>query len=432
MSELLHPDELRAVQLLYVDDEAENLFGFQAALRRKFRILTALSGREALAILSREPVGVVVTDQRMPEMTGVELIRHAKDLYPDTVFLILTAYSDFDAMVDGINTGALSGFISKPWDRGEVELILQGAVERHLLARHLRRRTEELAQLNSALENKVRERTAALDATVARLNEANTQLAALNRLKDEFISFCSHDLKSPLTAMGSFLDLLEFRLERRVDPEVLREIIASMRQVVGDMESLVTKISDTSRLSSGREMLRLEVAPLDATLRAALPALEALARSKGLTLSAEIEPGLPPVLHDAERVAQVVGNLVSNAVKFTHPGGEVCVRLQRGDGRSQRVVVTDTGVGFDPSLAQEVLTNGQHHRRPGTAGERSTGLGLSICRRIVDLHGGRIWATSTPGAGSEFSFELPECDAARPVSGVGIVAESVVAADPGA
>jgi signal transduction histidine kinase len=408
MSELVSPDECRQCPVLYVDDEVENLLGFQMTLRRKFRILTASSALEALDIMAREPVAVLVTDQRMPEITGVELIRRAKPLYPDTVFLILTGYTDYDAMVEGINTGVLSGYIAKPWDRGEVETLLSTAIERHLLSRHLRLRTRELAELNRALEAKVEERTAELRRFLESLNRANLQLAQLNHLKNEFLGVCSHDLKSPLTALGGYIDLMEERLRRGADFSHIEAMFTSLRGVLDEMGKLVNDVLDLSRLEAGKENLNLASTPLAETLDKALAILRPLAETKGLKLSVEVESGLPPLAHDAARVAQLVGNLVSNAIKFTHAGGSVSIRVNRDSVHGQRIEVRDTGIGFDPTLCERILTEGANHRRPGTAGEQSSGLGLAICHKIVSLHRGSIRAESEPGVGSLFTVHLPD------------------------
>ncbi|MBN1475846.1 hybrid sensor histidine kinase/response regulator [Candidatus Sumerlaeota bacterium] len=406
MTELLNPEDIRACPVLYVDDEPDNLTGFRMTFRRLFRVLTAESGAEALEIMRQEPVGVLVTDQRMPGMTGVELIAHAKDLYPDTVYLILTGYSDFDAMVAGINTGVLSGYISKPWERAEVETILIGSIERHLLAVHLRARTEELEALNRALERKVRERTMDLEEANAALCQVNAELAQLNRLKDEFVAFCSHDLKSPLSALTGFVELMTMRARSVEGAEVLDKTLKSMGEVVEEMTSLVHHILDLSRLESGRERLSFVHAPLMMALDHAMTTARPLAEQKGIELVVEAEP-MPAIPHDIKRMAQVIGNLISNAVKFTEPGGWICVRMYPGKSGRQCVEVQDTGIGIEPEVCQRIFTEGQAHRRPGTAGEKSSGLGLSICRQIVDMHSGEIAVKSTPGVGSVFHVSLP-------------------------
>jgi signal transduction histidine kinase len=407
MSLLIQSEDLAKIQVLYVDDEPENLFGFKTALRRRFKILTAGSGKEALEILDRELIGVVISDQRMPEMTGVEMIRRAEEKHPDIVYMILTAYSDFEAMVKGINTGALSGYISKPWDRHEMEVTVATAIERYLLRCQIRDRNHELSKMNADLEMKVEKRTGDLRQAVDDLHVVNSDLSRLNQLKNEFIAFCSHDLKSPLSALTSFLDLMESRLEGKSGTEVAEDVINSMRDVIELMEGLVGRILDTSVLESGQEHLEIETKPLADSLAQTLRTAGALARSKEIALRVEIDPDLSPIPHDSTRFNQVVGNLISNAVKFTDSGGHITISIRRDQDDSQRITVADSGIGMAPDACREVFTNGKAHRRLGTAGERSSGMGLGICQRIVALHGGHIWVESEPHQGSQFHVTLP-------------------------
>lgn len=406
MDDLLKPEEIRDCPVLYVDDDEENLLGLQMTFRRQFRIIIAKSAAEALEIMEREPIGVLLADQRMPEVTGVELIEQAHQLYPGMVHLIITAYSDFDALVYGINTGALSGFIQKPWEPAEVELTLRTAIERHLLSKKLRQRTEQLAEMNLELERKVRERTLELEVSVDQLNRANAQLAELNRLKDDFVSFCTHDLRSPLSALTGFIDLTESRLSRIGEIEVFAHTLHSMRQVVEEMSSLVDHILDLSRLQSGREKLRLANDTIDAAISHSLATMCPLAQTKQISLEVELDDRLQPITHDSERMTQVISNLLSNAVKFTHPGGSIKLRVFQEDAESQILEVIDSGIGMEPEICQTVFTESQRHRRTGTRGERSNGLGLGICKRIVAMHGGEIWVDSNPGEGSKFSIRL--------------------------
>ncbi len=130
--------------ILYVDDEQDNLVSFKAVFRRQYNILIAESAAEALEILSKEAIGLVISDQRMPKMTGVELFEKIKDLYPDTIRMVLTGYSDMQAIIDAINKGNVYQYISKPWQADELKVIIQNALETH----DLRRKNRELETQN--------------------------------------------------------------------------------------------------------------------------------------------------------------------------------------------------------------------------------------------------------------------------------------------
>jgi signal transduction histidine kinase len=308
--------------------------------------------------------------------------------------------------VDGVNTGVLSGYIAKPWEPVDVEMTLRTAIERHLLAVRLRARNQELSHLNLDLERKVEERTKQLQLTVTELNAVNEQLAELNRIKDEFVSICSHDLKSPISALTGFIDLIELRMSRVHPRDGFEDTFQSIREVLGEMSALVNHILDLSRLESGKDELRLSVAQLSEPLNRALSISKSLAASKGVLLNVESRPELPFMHIDVERMTQVVTNLLSNAVKFTEPGGTISIRLGIDEDDHQFLEIADTGIGMTQEACESVFSEGSRHLRPGTGGERSTGMGLAICRRIVEMHGGEITVRSTPGIGSVFRVTL--------------------------
>src|SRR5438094_10513353 len=138
--------DVKRYPILVVDDEQDNLDAFRFNFRKTFDILTATSGPEALTVLADKDVAVVVTDQRMPKMTGVELLREVRERRPDTVGIILTAFTDVDVLIEAINLGQVYRYITKPWDAKEVKGILTQAIERYHLRRENRRLTEQLEQ----------------------------------------------------------------------------------------------------------------------------------------------------------------------------------------------------------------------------------------------------------------------------------------------
>src|SRR5688572_6660471 len=136
--------DLQKYPILVVDDEADNLDAFRFNFKKTFQILTAGGGEEALGILKEQDIAVIVTDQRMPKMSGLELLKAARPVRPDAVGIILTAYTDVDVLIEAINLGQIYRYVTKPWDAKEVRGILSQAIERHHLMRENRRlRSEE-------------------------------------------------------------------------------------------------------------------------------------------------------------------------------------------------------------------------------------------------------------------------------------------------
>ena len=136
--------DLQKFPILIVDDEADNLDAFRFNFKKTFNILTASGGEEALGILKEQEVAVIVTDQRMPKMSGVEMLKAARPLRPDTVGIILTAYTDVEVLIESINLGQIYRYITKPWDAKEVRGMLQQAIERYHLVRENRRLEDQL------------------------------------------------------------------------------------------------------------------------------------------------------------------------------------------------------------------------------------------------------------------------------------------------
>ncbi len=140
------------IRILYVDDELNNLTSFKAAFRREFEVITASSGPEALDILKDRDIEVIVSDQRMPEMTGVEFLQKVKELEPAPIRILLTGYADINAVIDAINKGEVYRYVQKPWDETDLRLTLQHAFEVYELREENKNLTEKLKKVNKQLE----------------------------------------------------------------------------------------------------------------------------------------------------------------------------------------------------------------------------------------------------------------------------------------
>jgi response regulator RpfG family c-di-GMP phosphodiesterase len=146
------------ITILYVDDEENNLFSFKATFRIKYNVLTALSGDGALEILQKNLVHIIVTDQRMPEMTGVEFLEKVLEKYPDPMRILLTGYADMDAVVDAVNKGKIFHYLAKPWDEDELDLTIQSAYAKYLERVQLKETNAKLEVSNEQLEFLLRQK----------------------------------------------------------------------------------------------------------------------------------------------------------------------------------------------------------------------------------------------------------------------------------
>lgn len=145
-------DKMEKISVLYVDDEEHNLMSFKATFRIKYKVFTAISGEDAIKIMDEKPVDIIITDQRMPNMTGVEFLESILDRYPDPMRILLTGYADLNAVIDAVNKGKIFHYLTKPWNEEELDMTIQRAYDIYKLRKDEKELTEKLGVTNSQLE----------------------------------------------------------------------------------------------------------------------------------------------------------------------------------------------------------------------------------------------------------------------------------------
>lgn len=274
---------------------------------------------------------------------------------------------------------------------------VSGSGEVMVLSQVLEKVAAQLWESHHLLEQKVAERT-------KELQKANEELVRANQFKSEILANVSHELRTPLTAVLAYTEMLLDPTTGPLTPEQ-RECLENIADSSKELLLEITDLLQMARLEAGRKELFYEPFDVAEVVQEVFSLLGPLAKKKRIELCGPEERGEWWVLADRAKVKHILTNLVSNAIKFTPEGGRVTVELSYGfdTTRYMLVKVTDTGVGIDPA-EQEVIFEKFYRAKKHDQG---TGLGLTLVRELVQLHGGRVWVESVPGQGSSFYFTLP-------------------------
>ena len=262
---------------------------------------------------------------------------------------------------------------------------------------------DEASQIR-AYSRQLEQKSQALEAATEELRAANIRLQDLDRMKDDFISSVTHELRTPLSSIRAFSEILFD--DPDIDVEQRRRFLGILVSETERLSRLVNQVLDLAKIESGHADWRTEVVQLQNVIHQAVSATEQYVEERGCRVHLELPGESAMVWGDRDRIVQVLVNLLSNAAKFAPTGsGEVWIGLSRADA-AWRVCVEDNGHGI-PESDLELVFEKFHQTARGGAKPGGTGLGLPISRRIIDNLGGRIWAESTPGKGATLCFELP-------------------------
>ncbi len=387
--------------LLVVDDEPDVVQSLQDLLRLEYRVLGATRARDGLRLLHEQPVNIVMTDQRMPEITGVDFLRSVRRDRPEAIRLLFTGYADIKAVIDAINEGHVYRYITKPWDPDELLTILRQASEQYDLLQERQSLLEDLSLKNQELE------------------QANAELRQANILKEGFINVASHELRTPLTIL---LALPELALRMGNPDPRTADCLRRMQEAGIRLHRLVEDILQLLR--AGRFERPLDRRPTDAAalVREAVESVRPFIEQRRQRLSVDVAPDLGTVNVEAGKIRICLDHLLINAIKFTPDSGTIEVRAWR-DGDNMRFQVRDNGIGIAseqlPHLFEPFFTEidvSRHSSGQFEFGRRGLGLGLSVVRAFVAMHGGTVDVSSTLGAGTTFTITLPLSALADPRS----------------
>ncbi|NJO16196.1 MAG: response regulator [Thioploca sp.] len=405
-----------------IDDEKMILTSLKEQLKRHFGkeydIETVDNGEETLEIIEslekdNIDIPVVLCDQIMPGIKGDVLLQKIHTRLPKTLKILLTGQADAIAIGNAVNYANLYRYIAKPWEQMDLILTVSEATRSYFQDKQLEEQNailqqinQELERFNATLECQVKERTAELEAQKIELQQKNAQLHELNASKDKFFSIISHDLRSPFQALLGYSQLLEETLETASKDEIISDI-KRLQKTVEQLYALLENLLTWSTIQRGIIKYHLQELELDKVVESNLDLFTPKAEQKQITLKNSITKGLI-VYADSNMLNTILRNLISNALKFTPTGGIVEILTRSHYETDIEITVSDSGVGIKPEDISKLFHIDMQYTNTGTDGEQGTGLGLNLCKDLVEKNGGTIWLESEVGKGTNFKFTLPK------------------------
>lgn len=382
---------MKQMAILCVDDEATILYCLKEQLLDHFEqqciIETAENGTEALEVFeelraNQCEVAVVISDCIMPGMQGDELLTQIHEIAPNTLNILLTGQSSAQAVVNAVNHAALYRYIAKPWQKNDLILTIERALQSY---------TKDLLleQQNQLLQQQA-----------IQLQENNQRLLRLDQEKNEFLGIAAHDLKNPLAGILGIAELLQEEIGELSQHELL-DYAKKIERASKQMSNLVTNLLDVNQIESGNVKVFLQPTDLLPIVLQLYHEYLERAQAKQIDFKVIYDETAYFALLDHLLIYQVLDNLVSNAIKYSPLQKSVQIRLYKTE---QQIFceVYDEGQGFTEVDQQKLFGKFSRLTAKPTGGEHSTGLGLFIVKKLMDAMAAAIWCESEFGHGAKF------------------------------
>ncbi|GAB4352313.1 MAG: hypothetical protein Kow0099_36550 [Candidatus Abyssubacteria bacterium] len=383
-------------RILIVEDDPVNVELLTAQLHDEgYMIEAALDGEEALERVAHSKPDLILLDIMIPKRSGFEVCKVIKGT-PETraiPVIMVTALQDMESRVKGIAVGA-DDFLSRPVDKSE----LITRVKSMLRTKHL---YDELARESQT----ARKSTEKIELQQRVLKSMSTQLMQASHMKYEFIANMSHALRTPLNVIIGFSEMLQDELVGKLN-EKQAKYVGNILASGAELQRLIANIMDVFKIDTGKMPLEMTDFSLKEALCSATSLFEEETRRKRIRISVEVKPEVSRIYADPQKLATIMHNLLSNAVRFTPAGGQIEVTAQKRD-RDVEICVADSGIGFPPEDAARIFTEFYKVSDPAAPPYGGSGLGLAIAKKLVLMHGGEIWAESEKGKGARVYFTLP-------------------------
>lgn len=354
------------IRVLYVDDEENNLISFRAYFRKDYEVYTASSASEAFRLLDSIDMQIIVSDQRMPLMSGTEFLERTIIKHPDTIRLLITGQSDIETVIEAINRGGVSKYLQKPWDWEKFRLIMENCADLYRNKIELKQKNDELIKTNDEL--------------------------------NRFVYSASHDLRSPLMSVLGVVQLAKMEDEMKVAEEYFDIIEMSVLK----LDKYIKNIIDYYQNSRSEEIL--DSVNFEALTNDIIDSLKN--QDKKVSFETDIvQEG--EFIGDEFRLRVIISNLISNAIKYQNPenaGPKVMVKIRSGF-KSASITISDNGIGIMQEHLESIFK--MFFRTPNTISKQGTGIGLFIVKEALEKIGGTINVVSKLFEGTSFEIVVP-------------------------
>ena len=379
-------------KILYIDDDAENLRTFKRLFRKEYEILLAESGEEGLQLLQEHaPISIIITDQRMPEMTGIEFLDQSIRISPDSIRMILTGFTDVQALIDAINTGRVYRYITKPWDEQELYVTLKRAIDSY-----------DLKIRNAQLLNDLQRKHEELEQSYLQLQDAQEKLIQAEKMASigRLASRIAHELRNPIQGIKMGLELLRHDVSDAPECESFQQTFeTNLHHINSEITSVERIVKDL--LEYARDM-KFEFSEVDLNGVISGVLFNMKERLQEAEIVVETHYGeIGAIEGDGIRLRQMLLNFAQNSLEAMESGGTLTIATALADENLITLTVQDTGGGMTPEQQQRIF-------EPFfTTKEKGVGLGMSIVHRIIEAHHGTIDVKSEREHGTQFTILLP-------------------------
>lgn len=396
-----------AIRILVVDDEKKILRAVERLFfEDKYDVMTASSAKDGLSILSdMMPVQVVISDYRMPEMNGIEFLKHVNRRWPDVVKVILSGYEDSGKVIPFIDEGKIDKLILKPWNNNELRVSIANAVEIYELRKRNRELADELNRTNNTLQDLNNNMEEIIAEKTAELESIQKDIAQSERLAslETIAAGIAHEVKSPL--------------ERIIEEAgYVRSTLPGDARITDGAETIKKASLRAGRAIKGllsfssQHSLEKSLTDVRGVIEDVLSSVEHQIRLRNIEVVRKFYPGVTEIMIDGARMREMFINILSNSIEAMPEGGTIIIRSRRVKDKSEKrylqVTFDDDGCGIPREEIQRVFDPFFTTQR----GAGKTGLGLSIAKGIVESHGGTIRVESRVGRGTKVFIRVPAGD----------------------